>query len=124
MEGEKQILIVDDEKDLVELLQVRFESEGFGVLVAYDGHEALRITREIKPDLIILDIAMPKLDGYEVCKIIKSDPTLEAIPIVIITGVWRDENRFVEEGVEAELFITKPFENDVLVNKVKQLLES
>lgn len=122
MEGEKQILIVDDEKDLVELLRVRFESEGFGVLVAYDGHEGLRIAREKRPDLILLDIAMPKLDGFEVCKIFKSDITLENIPVVIITGVWRDENKFVEEGIEAELFITKPFENDELVKKVKQLL--
>ena len=122
MEGEKRILIVDDEVDFVDSLRVRFESEGYEVVTAYDGHEGLRAARDKKPDLIVLDIAMPKLDGYEVCKIIKSDPTLTNMHIAILIETWRDRDQFVESGIDADMFFTKPFDDDVFVEKVKKLL--
>ena len=84
--GKKTILIVDDEPELVKALQIRFEEEGFRVITAYDGSNGLEKTRTEKPDLVILDIVMPVMDGYQVCETIKNDPATKNIPVVMLTA--------------------------------------
>jgi DNA-binding response OmpR family regulator len=118
----KRILIVDDEKDLVDILKARLEIEGYEVLTAYDGQEGLEKAQEEKPDLILLDIMMPKMNGYQVCRLLKFDDEYKRIPIVIITARGQEQDKSTGEEVGANEYITKPFENGVLLAKIKELI--
>jgi len=116
----KKILIVDDDRDLVKVMKIRFENDGYEVAVAYDGKECLEKARTEHPSLIISDVSMPKMDGYTVVKEIKADESLHHIPIIVLTGKDQMEDIFKVEG--AEEFVVKPFEYDVLKEMVKKLL--
>lgn len=118
----EKIMIVDDEKDLVSLLKLSFESENYGVVEAYNGHEALEKTRTEVPDLILLDISLPGIDGYEVCKRLRKDPATESIPIIMLTG--KDEVSDKIEGLErgADDYVTKPFDINELKARVRTVL--
>ena len=115
-----KILITDDDHDLVEAMKIRFEREGYEVMVAYNGEECLEQARTWRPHLIILDVAMPKMDGYSAVKILKSEEATKNIPIIILTGKDRLEDIFKMEGVKA--YFVKPVEYHVLAQKVKTLL--
>ena len=118
----KRILIVDDEEDILNVLRFRLEANNYEVLSASDGQEGLNKARSEKPDLIILDLMLPKLDGYKVCRMLKFDETYKAIPIIIFTAraQKKDEELGMEMGVDA--YIAKPFESEVLLEKMKELL--
>ena len=120
--SKKRILFVDDEKDLVTMVAVRLESKGYEVLAAYDGEEALAKARKEKPDLIILDIMMPKMDGYDVCTALKGDPQYAGIPIIMFSA--KAQPRDVERGKQAgaDAYITKPFEPQALLEQVQELI--
>lgn len=119
----KRILIVDDETDLVEMIKMRLEANKYAVLAAYDGQEALDLTKKEKPDLIILDLMLPKIDGYKVCGLLKKDTRYAKIPIIIFTARAQEEDRKLGEELGAEAYITKPFEPKVLLAKIKELLQ-
>ncbi|MDH5186088.1 MAG: response regulator transcription factor [bacterium] len=118
----KRILVVDDEPKVVTVIQRRLESAGYEVLAAYDGNEALSKARSENPDLIILDLILPKLNGYQVCAILKRDKSYKPIPILILTARSQEED--IEEGmrVGADEYLTKPFKNEVLLAKIEELL--
>jgi len=118
----KRILIVDDEEDILNVLRFRLEANNYEVLSASDGQEGLNKARSEKPDLIILDLMLPKLDGYKVCRMLKFDETYKAIPIIIFTA--RAQKKDEELGMEmgADAYIAKPFESEVLLEKMKELL--
>ncbi len=116
----KRILIVDDEKDLVELLQLRIEAEGFEVDVAYDGEEALSKAKADIPDLIVLDIMMPKVNGFEVCRTLKKNPATQSVKIIMVTAKTREEDRFWGLEAGADEYITKPFDFVHLLGKIKK----
>ena len=118
----KKILLVDDEEDLVETISMRLEANNYDVISAYDGQEALKKAREEKPDLIILDIMLPKLDGYQVCRMLKFDRTLNKIPIIMLTAMGQEEDQKTGVDVKADAYIIKPFDSKVLMDKVKELL--
>lgn len=118
----KRILLVDDEEDLVVTISMRLEANNYDVIPAYDGQEGLKKAREEKPDLIILDIMMPKLDGYQVCRMLKFDRTLNKIPIIMLTAMSQEEDKKTGMDVKADAYITKPFDSKVLIDKVKELL--
>ncbi|MBC8249813.1 MAG: response regulator [Anaerolineales bacterium] len=137
MSSKPRILVVDDNRALVRVIEGILQKEGFGVLTAFDGVEGLRKAREEKPALIILDIIMPEMDGYEICRQLQSDPDTAAIPVLMLTVKGRldvssaeDERRFnahVEErvaGFEAGAleFLTKPVTAKELVKRVKGAL--
>lgn len=115
-----KILIVDDEPNILLSLEYLFKKEGFKVFIARDGAEALEIISEYEPELVLLDIMMPKVDGYEVCKYIKDKHT--KIKVVFLTA--KSKRQDVEKGLNlgADLYLTKPFGNKDLVSKVKNLL--
>ena len=92
------ILIVDDEDDIIDLLQYNLEKEGYNISSATNGIEGIELARQIKPDLIILDIMMPKLDGFEVCKAIRANPDWNSVRIIMLTAKGRDSER--EKGLE------------------------
>ncbi|MFH1653544.1 MAG: response regulator [Pseudomonadota bacterium] len=118
-----RILIIEDEKDLVELLEVRLNSLGYETIVAYDGKQGLEMARTEKPDLIILDIMMPKLYGYDVCRFLKSDDEYRHIPIIILTVKDQEEDKIIGKAVGADEYITKPFDPAFLISKVQEHLK-
>lgn len=118
-----KILIVDDELELVEILSIRLEAHNYQVATAFDGQEALDKARSEKPDLIILDLMLPKLDGYKVCRMLKFDEKYRHIPIIIFTARSQDADIKLGEEVGADAYITKPFEADILLGKIEQLLK-
>ena len=120
--GQKKILIVDDEVDLVETLRFPLEMEGFNVLVSYNGEDALSQARKEKPDLIILDLMLPKLDGYKVCRLLKFDERYKHIPILMLTAKTQEKDKILGKETGADEYITKPFEMDYLMEKVKAYL--
>jgi len=119
----KRILIVDDEEDIVNVLRFRLEANNYAVLSASEGQEGLNKARAEKPDLIILDLMLPKLDGYKVCRMLKFDESYKSIPIIMFTA--RAQKKDEELGMEmgADAYIAKPFEPEVLLAKIKELLE-
>lgn len=119
-----QILVVDDETYIVELVKFNLEKEGYKVLVAFDGIAALNITREQKPDLIILDIMLPNLDGLEVCRAIKHDEELKAIPIVMLTAKGEEVDTILGLEMGADDYIKKPFSPRELIARVKARLRA
>ncbi len=117
-----RILIVDDTPANVEILEMRLAAHGFEILTAGDGEEALAIIGDEQPDLILLDIMMPKIDGIEVCRRVKSDNSLPFIPIILVTA--KSDPKDVVAGLEAgaEEYLTKPVEKTALVARVKSML--
>ena len=118
----KKILVVDDEVDLVETVRFSLELEGFDVLVSYNGEDALNQARKKSPDLIILDLMLPKLDGYKVCRLLKFDEKYKHIPILMLTAKTQEKDKILGKETGADEYITKPFEMDVLMEKVKAYL--
>ncbi len=121
--GQKKILVVDDEVDLVETIRFPLESEGFTVLVSYNGEDALNQARTENPDLILLDIMLPKLDGYKVCRLLKFDERYRNIPILMLTAKTQEKDKAIGLETGADEYITKPFEMDELLEKVKAYLK-
>jgi DNA-binding response OmpR family regulator len=117
-----EILIVDDEPSIVVPIQFLMEQQGFNVLVAENGEDALDIIYKYKPDLILLDIMLPRIDGYEVCEIVRLDPRYRDIKIIFITAKGREVEIAKGLALGADAYITKPFSNTELVSKVKELL--
>ncbi|OGH98790.1 MAG: hypothetical protein A2104_01390 [Candidatus Melainabacteria bacterium GWF2_32_7] len=118
----KKILIVDDEQDIVETLKFVLETEGLNCITAYDGEEALNKAKNEKPDLIILDVMLPKINGYKVCRLLKFDAKYKDIPILMVTARSQEEDKSIGEETGADEYITKPFDIDEVVNIAKQYL--
>lgn len=122
MEQKKCILLVDDEVDLLEMVRFRLEASGFAVLTASDGQEALDIARKERPSLIILDLMLPKIDGYKVCRMLKFDEKYKMIPIILFTARAQETDKKIGEEVGADAYIVKPFEPKALLDKINALI--
>ena len=120
--AKQKILIVDDEPDVVELVQFNLKTAGFLVVTAEDGREALQTAQSARPDLIILDVMLPELDGLEVCKILRRDPATAAVPIIMLTARAEEVDRVLGLELGADDYLTKPFSPRELVLRVKGLL--
>lgn len=118
----KKILIVDDEADLVEILKSRFESMGYAVVSACDGQDALKKVRRDKPDLIILDIMMPRMDGHHICRVLKFDAKFRDIPIIMLTARGQEQDKITAQQVGADAYMTKPFDSKALLAKIEELI--
>jgi DNA-binding response OmpR family regulator len=119
----KKILIVEDEEDILEFLSMVFRLDGYEVLRARDGEEALSIARANNNDIILLDIQLPKLNGYEVCQSVKSDPTISSTKVLMMSGITQNLDRTKAQKVGADDFIAKPFSTLALSEKVEALLK-
>jgi len=117
----KKILIADDEIN-IRLLVRSMLDRYYTVIGASDGEEAINIARSQNPDLILMDILMPKLDGYTACRAIKTEQATKAIPVVMLTAVGYELNKKLAKEVGADGYITKPFSADELLRQVKQVL--
>ena len=118
----KIILLVEDEEDMAYAVTLQLEAKGYEVIAASDGREGLDKARMKKPDLIILDLMLPKIDGYKVCRMLKFDDKYKNIPIILFTARAQDSDKKVGKEVGADAYITKPFEPSVLLDKIRELL--
>lgn len=118
----KKILLVEDEKDMAYAVTLQLEAKGYEVIIASDGREGLEKARIKKPDLIILDLMLPKIDGYKVCRMLKFDNKYKHIPIILFTARAQDSDKKIGKEVGADAYITKPFEPSALLNKIYELL--
>ncbi len=116
----KKVLVVDDEPDIRNMLTVRLQANGFTVAAAANGREGLTMMEDFKPDLVILDVLMPEMDGFEVFKIMKKDPKKVDIPVLMLTA--RGGMRDTFEMLDADGFIAKPFDANTLVTQVSALI--
>lgn len=116
----QKVLVVDDEQSIVTLLKYNLETAGYIVDVAYDGEEALKKVKEVKPELIVLDVMLPKKDGIEVCKTIRSDKNL--VPILMLTAKDDEFDRVLGLELGADDYMTKPFSPREVVARVKAIL--
>jgi DNA-binding response OmpR family regulator len=119
----KRILVVDDEADLIEMVALRLQANDYEVLTAIDGQEGLDKARQEKPDLIILDLMLPKMDGYKVCRMLKFDEKFKQIPIILFTARAQEADLKLGEEVGADAYLTKPFEPEILLAKIKELIK-
>ncbi len=117
-----RILIVDDEPNIVVPLQFLMEQNGYEVMVAQNGEEAVETLSERRPDLVLLDIMLPGMDGYEVCEILRSNSEWKDIKIILLTAKGRNVNVAKGLALGADRYITKPFSNSDIVEAVKGLL--
>mgnify|MGYP001592012938 CR=1 FL=1 len=120
--NKKKIVIVDDEQDILRTLKIFLEAEGFDVVTASDGVEGLDKIRKENPDAVILDIMLPKTDGYKICRILKFDKKFRVMPVIMFTARAQEEDERMGKEVRADAYITKPFDPDVLLAKLKELL--
>ena len=119
MNSTTKILIVDDDVDTVELLTKRFHSEGYHTAEAYDGEQALQQVEEYQPDVVLLDIMMPKIDGYEVCKRLKASEDTKHIPVIMLTAKGKIPEKVKGLGIGADDYIAKPFDYRELSQRVR-----
>ena len=120
--SKKKILIIEDESDQTMMVKARLEANGYEVSSAFDGAEGLNKVQQEKPDLVLLDLILPKMDGFEVFTFLRKDPQTKSIPVIVITAFGTE---FAEErcrDCEVEHFIRKPYEAEELVAKIKALL--
>jgi len=118
----KKILVVDDEPHIIRSLTFVLAKEGYDVSSATNGEEAMARVRELKPDLMFLDVMMPKKNGYEVCQEVKGDPGLSDIYVIMLTAKGQEADREKGLSLGADEFITKPFSPMKVVERVKELL--
>ncbi len=117
----KKILLIEDEKDMVYALTLQLESSGYEIIAAHDGQEGLKKAQEEMPDLIILDIMLPKKDGYTFFLELKKHRTIKSIPVIVLTAKPGMKDMFKIEGVKE--YITKPFANTYLLAKIKEIID-
>ena len=121
--SKKKILLVDDEKDMVYAVKLQLETHDYEVITAQDGQEGLEKARHEKPDLIILDLMLPKIDGYKVCRMLKFDEKYKNIPVLMFTARIQQSDEKLGYEVGADAYLTKPFEPETLIKKIKELLK-
>lgn len=120
----RKILAVDDEKHIVRLVQINLQKEGFEVVTATNGREALEAVTQHSPDLIVMDVMMPEMDGFEALQKLKENPDTQNIPVIMLTAKAQDADVFKGWQSGADLYLTKPFNPQELITFVKRIFES
>lgn len=118
----QKILVVDDDPIMMQFVSMGLKDKGYEVIVASDGEEGLRMTREHKPALLVLDLAMPKMHGYEVCKSIRADPSLQGTKIIVTSGKNYAVDIRTAKEVGADRYLVKPYQIQELVGAIQELL--
>jgi two-component system, OmpR family, alkaline phosphatase synthesis response regulator PhoP len=119
-----KVLAVDDQVHIVRLIQVNLERNGYQVVTAYDGEQALEKVKEENPDLIVCDVMMPRKDGFEVLREVKADPTTRDIPFIMLTAKAQDADVFRGWSSGVDAYLTKPFNPQELLAFVKRVLDA
>ncbi len=119
-----RVLVVDDEPDLTRILEFGLRAAGYQVEIATDGQEGLKMARESRPDIILLDLMLPKLDGYKVCRLLKFDERYRHIPIIILSARTQEGDQALAIQMGANRFITKPYEFSEILAHIEALLKA
>jgi two-component system, OmpR family, alkaline phosphatase synthesis response regulator PhoP len=120
----KKILAVDDEKHILRLVQINLEKAGYDVLTGTNGREAVEKVRAEKPDLVVMDVMMPEMDGFEALQTLKADPATAGVPVIMLTAKAQDADVFHGWQSGADLYLTKPFNPTELLTFVKRILDA
>lgn len=118
-----KVLVVDDEEYIQHILNFSFGAEGYDVVTAADGEEGIKKAKSEKPDIIVLDIMMPKMDGYEACKRLKTDPSTKSIPVILLTAKGREVDRKLGAQAGADDYVVKPFSPGRLIERVEGMMK-
>lgn len=118
----KKILVVDDEPDILKVVTYRLKKSGYEVLEAVDGQKALGLIEKEMPDLILLDLRLPVIDGYEVCERVKADERFKNIPVIILTASVTSDMQEKIKQIKADDYAVKPFDSEVLLAKVRRFI--
>jgi len=119
-----KVLVCDDERHIVRLIQVNLERQGYNVVTAFDGKEGLEKIRSERPNLVVLDVMMPYMDGFEVLKTIRREPETENLPVIMLTAKAQDKDVFEGYHYGADMYLTKPFNPMELISFVKRIFNS
>jgi len=119
---QKYIIVIEDEKDILDVLEYNLKREGFRVSTSSDGREGLKMVRQDKPDLVLLDIMLPEIDGLEICRNLKSEISTRAIPIIMVTAKEEESDVVLGLGLGADDYVVKPFSPKELIARIKALL--
>ena len=122
-----KVLVVDDDPDMVSVIRMSLEKASYEVMDAGNGKEGIEKAKKERPDLIVMDLMMPEMDGFEACKRLKADPEVKNIPVIVLTAIGEQlsDTKYAKDmglGLESEDFITKPVDLNVLLERVAQLL--
>ena len=120
----RKILITEDSPTILEILKSVLVEEGYEVIAATDGQQALELARAGKPDLIILDLLLPKVDGYKVCRMLKFDEKYKNIPIIMLTSRTNESDEKLGREVGADAYIRKPFQPEMIIDQIRKLLNA
>ena len=120
----KKILLVDDEPNIQMIVGARLKAMGFEVLIAKDGQEGLDLAREEFPDAVLLDLMLPKLDGYKVCRMLKFDKAFEKIPVIIFSAKGSEADKKLAEQAGADAYMVKPFDPELFTQTIRKLTGS
>lgn len=118
----KTVVVVDDDLDNLNIIKIKLEANQMKVVTARDGDQALRMIREQAPDLIIMDVMMPKLSGFKATRLVKFDPKFKRTPLILLTARTQDADRSLGMEAGADAYLTKPFDPEQLLSEVKRLL--
>jgi len=118
----KKILIVDDEEGIVKVVKMYLEHHDYEVITASEGQEGLEKAKTEKPDLIVLDLMLPRINGYKVCGLLKKDTRYAKIPIILFTAKTQEKDMKLGQEVGADAYIIKPFEPEILLSKIKEFI--
>ncbi|MDP9069742.1 MAG: response regulator [Actinomycetota bacterium] len=119
---EATVLVVDDDPVIQGLLRVNFEMEGYDVIIASDGVEGVELARSEHPDIVILDVMMPRMDGLEVARVLKGDPSTSPIPIMLLSAKAQEADLRAGDATGADAYVTKPFDPLDLLQRVEALI--
>ena len=119
----KRVLVVDDEPDIVGFIKMILEDEGFSVVEAFNSEEAINKAHTESPGVIVLDINMPRIDGYQICQLLKNDAKTSAIPVIMVTARTQRIDKYRGEKAGADAYITKPFQTSELIASVRRSLQ-
>ncbi len=119
---QKHIVVIEDEKDILDVLEYNLRREGFRVSTSSDGRGGLEMVRRSKPDLVLLDIMLPEIDGLEICRILKNELSTSAIPIIMVTAKEEESDVVIGLGLGADDYVTKPFSPKELIARIKAML--
>lgn len=118
----KKVLIIDDEPNVRKVLSILFRSNGYEVVAADDGDVGLETAKKEKPDVIILDVVMPTLDGYSTCMLLKEDPEVQSIPVIMLTARDTNKSKYASESFGAQYYLSKPYESEELLGLVAKFV--
>ena len=120
---DRTVLAVDDDLDTLNIITLKLQANGFKVITARDGEQALRVVRERRPDLIVMDVMMPKLSGLQTARLIKFDAKSKTIPLILLTARTQEKDKTMGLEVGANVYLTKPFDPERLLKEVTKLLD-